>query len=151
MIDQIVPDISIPATGGKDFRLSDYRGKTLLIYFYPKDSTAGCTTEAQEFRDLYPDFVQAGCLLVGVSRDSVRSHENFRSKQNLPFALLSDTDEQMCTQFSVIKEKKLYGKRVRGIERSTFIIDKKGVLRREWRGVKVPGHAQDVLDFVKTL
>ena len=151
MIDQIVPDISIPATGGKDFRLSDCRGKTVLVYFYPKDSTPGCTTEAQEFRDLYPAFVQAGCVVVGVSRDSIRSHENFRSKQDLPFALLSDADERLCTQFSVIKEKKLYGKLVRGIERSTFIIDKKGVLRREWRGVKAPGHAQVVLDFVTTL
>ena len=151
MINQIVPDISIPATGGMDFRLSAYRGKTVLIYFYPKDSTPGCTTEAQEFRDLYPAFVQAGCVVFGVSRDSIRSHENFRSKQELPFDLLSDADEQLCTQFSVIKEKKLYGKPVRGIERSSFVIDRTGVLRREWRGIKAPGHAQDVLDFVTTL
>ena len=151
MINQIVPDISIPATGGKDFRLSDCRGKTVLLYFYPKDSTPGCTTEAQQFRDLYPDFLKAGAQIVGVSRDSVRSHENFKLKQDLPFDLLSDSDEQLCTQFSVIKMKSMYGKQVRGIERSTFVIDGKGVLRHEWRGVKVPGHAQDVLDFVKTL
>ena len=114
-------------------------------------STPGCTTEAQQFRDLYPDFLASDCVVVGVSRDSLRSHENFKSKQNLPFALLSDSDEALCTQFAVIKEKKLYGKLVRGIERSTFVIDAKGILRREWRGIKVPGHAQDVLDFVRTL
>ncbi len=151
MIDQIVTDFSLPATGGKDFTLSDWRGKKIVIYFYPKDSTPGCTTEAQQFRDLYPAFVEAGGEVVGVSRDSIRSHENFRSKQNLPFALLSDTDERLCKQFSVIKEKKMYGKLVRGIERSTFVIDGHGVLRHEWRGVKVPEHAQAVLDVVKSL
>ena len=151
MNDTIITDFDLPATGDKRFRLSLNRDKTVIIYFYPKDSTPGCTTEAQQFRDLYPEFVEAGCTIVGVSRDSIRSHENFKAKQDLPFDLLSDADEQLCMQFSVIKEKKLYGKLVRGIERSTFVIDGKSVLKREWRGVKAPGHAQDVLDFVKTL
>jgi len=151
MIDENVADFSLPATGGKDFRLSDCRGRTVVVYFYPKDSTPGCTTEAQEFRDAHAAFVHAGATVVGVSRDSLRAHENFRSKQELPFDLLSDSDEILCTQFGVIKDKKLYGKPVRGIERSTFVIDGSGVLRREWRGVKAPGHAQEVLDFVKTL
>jgi len=151
MIDQTVAEFSLPATGEKTVSLADFRNRILVLYFYPKDSTPGCTTEAQQFRDLYPDFLKAGAQIVGVSRDSVRSHENFKLKQDLPFDLLSDADEQLCTQFSVIKMKSMYGKQVRGIERSTFVIDGNGVLRREWRGVKVPGHAQDVLDFVKTL
>jgi peroxiredoxin Q/BCP len=151
MIDQAVNDFTLPATGGQDFSLAAARGKTLVLYFYPKDSTPGCTTEAQQFRDLYPAFLAAGCTIVGVSRDSLRAHDNFRAKQNLPFDLLSDSEETLCTQFAVIKEKKLYGKLVRGIERSTFVIDANGILRREWRGIKVPGHAQDVLDFVRTL
>jgi peroxiredoxin Q/BCP len=151
MINQTVNDFTIPATGGKEFTLSEVRGKTLVLYFYPKDSTPGCTTEAQEFRDLYPEFLQAGCLIFGISRDSLKSHENFKSKQNLPFELLSDADEALCQQFAVIKEKKLYGKLVRGIERSTFAIAGNGTLLREWRGIKAPGHAQEVLDFVKTL
>ena len=147
----IVPEFQLPATGGQLFSLAAVRGKTLVLYFYPKDSTPGCTTEAQQFRDLHDEFVQAGCVIAGVSRDSVKSHENFKAKQNLPFTLISDADETLCTQFAVIKEKKLYGKLVRGIERSTFVIDGQGVLRREWRGVKTPGHAQEVLDFIKTL
>ncbi len=151
MIDQPVADFTLPATGGQNFSLSACRGKTVVLYFYPKDSTPGCTTEAQQFRDLHDAFAGAGCIVAGVSRDSLRSHENFKTKQELPFALISDTGEALCTQFSVIKQKKLYGKEVRGIERSTFVIDGKGVLRREWRGVKVPGHAQEVLDYVKTL
>lgn len=148
MIDTMITDFELPATGGKLFRLSDLRGNTLVIYFYPKDSTPGCTSEAQQFRDLYPDFIKAGCVVVGVSRDSIRSHENFRAKQNLPFALLSDADEMLCTQFSVIRMKSMYGKQARGIERSTFVIDGQGVLRREWRGVKTQGHAQEVLNYV---
>ena len=147
----IVPEFQLPATGGQLFSLAAVRGKTLVLYFYPKDSTPGCTTEAQQFRDLHDEFVQAGCVIAGVSRDSVKSHENFKAKQNLPFTLISDADETLCTQFAVIKEKKLYGKLVRGIERSTFVIDGQGVLRHEWRGVKAPGHAQEVLDFIKTL
>jgi len=151
MIDQPVADFSLPATGGKDFTLAAARGRALVIYFYPKDSTPGCTTEAQQFRDLYPDFAAAGCNVVGVSRDSLRSHESFKSKQELPFDLLADTEEKLCARFAVIKMKSMYGKQVRGIERSTFVLDGKGVLRREWRSIKAPGHAQEVLDFVKTL
>ena len=146
-----IPEFQLPATGGQPFSLAAVRGKTLVLYFYPKDSTPGCTTEAQQFRDLHDEFVQAGCVIAGVSRDSVKSHENFKAKQSLPFTLISDADETLCTQFAVIKEKKLYGKLVRGIERSTFVIDGQGVLRHEWRGVKAPGHAQEVLDFIKTL
>ena len=151
MIDRIVDDFTSPATGGKTFHLKDYAGKTVILYFYPKDSTPGCTTEAMQFRDLHADFVRAGCVIAGVSRDGLRSHENFKAKQELPFDLLADTEEKLCTQFSVIKDKKLYGNPVRGIERSTFVIDGNGVVRREWRGVKAQGHAQEVLDFVKTL
>ena len=151
MNETMIPDFELPSTGGTPFRLSEQAGKTLVIYFYPKDSTPGCTTEAQQFRDLYPEFVAAGCVVVGVSRDSLRSHQNFKAKQELPFELLSDTDEALCTQFAVIKQKTMYGKQVRGIERSTFVIDGERTLRREWRAVKVPGHAQEVLDFVRTL
>ena len=146
-----IPEFQLPATGGQPFSLAAVRGKTLVLYFYPKDSTPGCTTEAQQFRDLHDEFVQAGCVIAGVSRDSVKSHENFKAKLNLPFELISDTDESLCAQFAVIKEKKLYGKLVRGIERSTFVIDGQGVLRHEWRGVKAPGHAQEVLEFIITL
>jgi len=151
MLDTKLPDFSLPATGGQTFRLAAHAGKVVVIYFYPKDSTPGCTTEAQQFRDLYAQFVAVDAEILGISRDSVKSHENFKIKQNLPFALGSDTDEAVCTLFSVMKMKNMYGKQVRGIERSTFVVDRGGVLRREWRGVKVPGHAQEVLDFVKTL
>ena len=151
MIDQVVTDFTLAATGEKELSLSAFRNQKVVLYFYPKDSTPGCTTEAQQFRDLHPEFVKTGSVVLGVSRDSIRSHENFKLKQNLPFDLLSDSEELLCQQFSVIKEKKLYGKPVRGIERSTFVIDGQGVLRKEWRGVKAPGHAQEVLDFIKTL
>jgi len=151
MSDPQVTDFTLPATSGQSFTLSAQRGKTVVLYFYPKDSTPGCTTEAQQFRDLYPEFLAAGALVLGVSRDSLKSHENFKLKQELPFELLCDKEETLCQQFEVIKMKKMYGKEVRGIERSTFVIDEKGVLRKEWRGVKVPGHAQEVLDFVKSL
>lgn len=151
MIDSVVNNFESPATGGKPFRLSDHQGRIVVLYFYPKDSTPGCTTEAQQFRDLHTEFAAAGAVIAGVSRDSLRSHENFKTKQELPFELLSDTEEKLCTQFAVIKDKKLYGKPVRGIERSTFIIDRSGVLRREWRGVKAEGHAREVLDFVRTI
>ena len=146
-----VNDFELPSTGGKTFRLSEQGNKSVVIYFYPKDSTPGCTTEAQQFRDLHPEFEAAGCIVVGVSRDSLSSHENFKRKQDLPFELLSDSEELLCSQFSVIKEKKLYGKLVRGIERSTFAIDGSGLLKREWRGVKAPGHAQEVLEFINSL
>lgn len=146
-----VADFSLPSTGNQTFTLSSARGKHLVIYFYPKDNTPGCTTEAQQFRDLYPAFRKANCEIVGVSRDSMRSHENFKARFTLPFELLSDEDETVCTLFGVMKQKKMYGKLVRGIERSTFVIDRHGVLRHEWRGLKADGHAQEVLDLVKTL
>ena len=151
MSKQAVPDFTLPATGGNDFTLSSVRGQSLVIYFYPKDNTPGCTTESQHFRDLYEDFRKAGSEVVGISRDSIKSHENFKARFTLPFALLSDAEEKACTQFGVIKLKNMYGKQVRGIERSTFVLDSEGVLLREWRGVKIPGHVQEVLDFVKAL
>ena len=151
MLNEPAPDFELPATGGKTFRLSGALGKTLVIYFYPKDNTPGCTAEGVQFRDLYPQFEKLGCAIYGVSRDSIKSHENFKAKMGFPFELLSDTDETACKLFGVIKMKNMYGKKVRGIERSTFVIDARGVVRREWRGVKVPGHAQEVLEFVKTL
>ena len=151
MLDSQIPNFSLPATSGQTFTLNEQSGKIVVIYFYPKDSTPGCTTEAQQFRDLHEQFVTVDAVLLGISRDSVKSHENFKAKQNLPFELGSDGDEAVCTLFGVMKMKNMYGKQVRGIERSTFVIDKSGVLRREWRGVKIPGHAQEVLDFVTTL
>lgn len=151
MSENTVADFSLPATGGQTFTLSAARGKHLVIYFYPKDNTPGCTTEAQQFRDLYENFQQANCEVVGISRDSIKSHENFKTRFTLPFALLSDADEIACNLFGVIKQKNMYGKQVRGIERSTFVIDSHGVLRREWRGLKADGHAREVLDFVSTL
>lgn len=151
MTNPAIADFTLPSTGGTDFSLSAARGKALVIYFYPKDNTPGCTTESQNFRDLYPKFQQARCEVVGISRDSIKSHENFKAKFSLPFALLSDAEEQACTQFGVLKLKKLYGKEVRGIERSTFVLDQHGVLRHEWRGVKVDSHAAEVLKFVQSL
>lgn len=145
------PDFTLPSTGDQQFSLAAQRGKAVAIYFYPKDNTPGCTTESGNFRDLYPQFAAAGCVVVGISRDSIKSHEGFKAKLELPFALLSDKEEVACNAFGVIKQKKLYGKDVRGIERSTFIVDAAGNLCREWRGVKVPGHAQEVLDFIKSL
>lgn len=149
-VDKPVPDFTAPATGG-DFTLSSLKGKKVVLYFYPKDNTPGCTREGMEFRDLYPKFKKAGATIVGVSRDSLRSHENFKTKLELPFTLISDSDEALCTLFNVIKMKKMYGKEVRGIERSTFLIDADGVLRQEWRGLKVPGHVEEVLEAVQAL
>ncbi|MEW5889638.1 MAG: peroxiredoxin [Pseudomonadota bacterium] len=151
MIGKAVPDFSLPGTSNLAFSLSSARGKPLVLYFYPKDNTPGCTTEAQQFRDLHDEFVRVGCAIYGISRDSVKSHEGFKKKLALPFELLSDVEERACGLFGVIKMKNMYGKQVRGIERSTFVIDAAGVLRREWRGVKVPGHAAEVLEFVNTL
>ena len=144
-------DAELPTTGGRPFSFAAYRGHPLVLYFYPKDNTPGCTTEAQEFRDLYAGFAAAGVALLGVSRDSLASHEKIKDRQNLPFDLVADVDETLCARFAVIKEKKLYGKPVRGVERSTFVFAPTGELVKEWRGVKVPGHAQQVLDFVRTL
>jgi peroxiredoxin Q/BCP len=146
-----VADFSLPATNGQTFTLSAAHGKHLVIYFYPKDNTPGCTTQAQQFRDLYAQFQKAHCEIVGISRDSLKSHENFKLKFALPFALLSDAHEIACTLFGVIKIKSMYGKQVRGIERSTFVFDKEGLLRHEWRGLKASGHAQEVLNFVTSL
>lgn len=146
-----VPDFTAPSTSNKIFRLSELRGKPLVLYFYPKDNTPGCTDEGRQFASLYGDFQKHQCAVFGISRDSLRSHENFKEKMAFPFDLLSDPDEQLCTMFDVIKMKNMYGKKVRGIERSTFMIDGDGVLRREWRRVKVPGHAAEVLSAVKSL
>ena len=145
-----VKDFSLPSTGGS-FKLSDQRGKKLVVYFYPKDNTPGCTLEGADFRDRHKEFRKAGAEVVGVSRDSIKSHEGFKAKMKFPFELLSDAEEELCAQFGVIKMKNMYGKKVRGIERSTFVIDGEGRLAREWRGVKVPGHVEEVLNFVKTL
>ena len=139
-----VPDIALAGTGG-EFRLSAHAGKPLVIYFYPKDNTPGCTTEAGQFRDLHAEFTRLGCAVYGISRDSLKSHQGFKAKLGLPFDLLSDTEEAACALFDVIPMKKLYGKEVRGIERSTFLIDAAGRLAREWRGVKSDGHASEVL------
>jgi len=150
-LDQPVPDFSAPMTGDQTFQLSRLRGKTVVLYFYPKDNTPGCTTEGMQFRDLYPEFQQANAELFGLSRDSIRSHEGFKAKLEMPFELISDPDEQVCKLFGVMKNKQMYGKQVRGVERSTFVIDGSGKLVKEWRGVKVPGHVNEVLEFVKTL
>jgi thioredoxin-dependent peroxiredoxin len=151
MPDQPAPDFEIPATGDQSFRLSAMRDSPLVLYFYPKDNTPGCTDEGIQFRDLHGEFVKLKCSVFGISRDTLKSHEGFKAKMSFPFELLSDTEEIACKAFDVMKMKNMYGKQVRGIERSTFVIDKEGVLRKEWRGVKVPGHAQEVLTFVKTL
>ncbi len=146
-----VKDFSLPSTGGGTFKFSDQRGKTLVVYFYPKDNTPGCTLEGSDFRDRYGEFASAGAEVIGVSRDSVKSHEGFKAKMKFPFELLSDVDEKACTLFGVMKMKNMYGKKVRGIERSTFVLDGEGAIAREWRGVKVPGHVEEVLNFVKAL
>jgi peroxiredoxin Q/BCP len=144
-------DFELPSTGNKVFRFPNASGKNLVIYFYPKDDTPGCTTEGQDFRDAYKEFTQFGCDIVGISRDTVKSHEKFKTKMDFPFELLSDPDETVCNLFNVMKMKNMYGKQVRGIERSTFMFDATGELRREWRGVKIPGHVMEVLEFAKTL
>ena len=151
VIDQPVDDFQIPATSEKTVSLSQLKGKQVVIYFYPKDSTPGCTTEGQGFRDHYAEFQAANTEVFGVSRDSLKSHENFKAKQGFPFELLSDKDEALCQLFDVIKLKKLYGKEYLGVDRSTFLIDKDGVLRHQWHGVKVPGHVEAVLEQAKAL
>src|SRR5437762_9542724 len=150
MLGKKVADFSAPATGGA-FKLSAHKGHPVVIYFYPKDNTPGCTTEGMQFRDLHHQFVKAGAVVVGVSRDSLTSHENFKAKMEFPFELISDADEKLCAQFGVIKMKNMYGKKVRGIERSTFLIGPDGKLVREWRKVKVEGHAAEVLEAVKAI
>ena len=144
-------DFELSSTGGKTFKLSEHLGKTLVIYFYPKDSTPGCTTQGQQFRDHFTEFNASDTEIFGISRDSIKSHENFKAKFEFPFDLLSENEELACKLFDVIKMKKMYGKEVRGIERSTFVINKEGVLIREWRGVKVDGHIPEVLAFIRSL
>jgi peroxiredoxin Q/BCP len=146
-----VENFTLPATGDQTLSLSDFSDRILIIYFYPRDNTPGCTREGQDFRDLYTEFSAAGADILGVSRDSVKTHDNFRNKHEFPFHLLSDSDETLCKQFDIIHEKSLYGRKYMGIVRSTFLIDAKGVLRQEWRKVRVPGHAGAVLDAVKAL
>ena len=149
---QPVDDFELPATSGKIFRLSDFKDKAhVVLYFYPKDSTPGCTTEGQDFRDAYAQFQAAETVVFGISRDSLKSHENFREKQQFPFELLSDTQEMACQLFDVIKLKNMYGKQVRGIERSTFLMDKHGILRQQWRKVSVKDHVAAVLTAAKSL
>ena len=151
MLGKQIPDFSALATNGATFTLSDHLGHPVVLYFYPKDNTPGCTTEGADFRDLHPQFAKLGAVVAGVSRDSLKSHEGFKAKMGFPFPLVSDVDEKLCAQFGVIKMKNMYGKKVRGIERSTFLIGPDGTLVQEWRGVNVPGHAAAVLEAVKAL
>ncbi len=146
-----IPDFKLPGTSDAEFRMADKKGKIVVLYFYPKDNTPGCTRESQDFRDLYPEFAGAGAEIYGISRDSLKSHDNFKAKYSLPFELLSDADETACKLFDVIKEKFMYGRKVLGIERSTFLVGKDGVLVREWRKVRVNGHAEEVLEAVRAL
>ena len=151
ILNMTVPDFSAEMTGGHGFRLSEHRGKKVVLYFYPKDNTPGCTAESLQFRDLHDRFTRAGAEIFGISRDSLRSHDGFKGKLGLPFELISDTDETVCTMFDVIVMKSLYGKKVRGVERSTFVIDADGKIVKEWRGVKVPGHVDEVLELIEAL
>ncbi len=146
-----IPYFEIPATSGLVFNPTACKGRKLVMYFYPKDSTPGCTVETMEFRDTIDAFTQANTLIVGISRDNLRSHDNFKGKLELPFELVADTEEVLCQMFHVMKMKNMYGKQVRGIERSTFLIDEEGVLRHEWRGLKIPGHVQEVLKAAQSL
>ncbi|MDP9665724.1 peroxiredoxin [Pseudomonas sp. xss_1] len=150
-LDQPVPDFTAQATSGQTVSLSALKGRQVVVYFYPKDSTPGCTTQGQGFRDQHGAFEAANTVVLGVSRDGMKSHENFKAKQGFPFELISDKDEALCQLFDVIKLKKLYGKEYMGVDRSTFLIDKDGVLRQQWRGVKVPGHVDAVLTAAQTL
>ena len=155
-LNQIVTDIHLQMTTDtageyQPFKLSDYRGKKVILYFYPKDSTPGCTNESIAFRENYPSFTQANTVIFGISRDSLKSHDRFKANLELPFELISDPEEALCRQFDVIKQKMMYGKQVVGIERSTFVIDAKGTLIHEWRKVKVDGHVDEVLAFVRAL
>ena len=151
MLNTPVNDFELPATSGKTFQLSQHLGRITVLYFYPKDATPGCTTQGVQFRDAYADFQANNTEIFGISRDTLKSHENFKAKFSFPFELLSDTEELACHLFNVIKMKNMYGKQVRGIERSTFVINQAGTLVREWRGVKVDGHVAEVLAFINTL
>lgn len=151
MLNAPCPTLKLPATSGGTFDTEALKGQSFVLYFYPKDSTPGCTTEGGDFRDAHAQFLAAGCQVFGISRDSIKSHENFKAKQSYPFELVSDPEEIACKAFDVIKMKKLYGKEVLGVERSTFVINRTGTIVREWRGVKVPGHVAEVLAFVQAL
>ena len=146
-----IPDLTLPANGGREVGFKDYKGKKLVVYFYPKDNTPGCTQEGQDYRDLYKQFQKAGADIVGISKDSVKSHDNFVAKYEFPFTLLADTEGKACDAFGAIVEKSLYGRKYMGIDRCTWLFDDKGKLRQVWRGVKVKGHAAAVLDAVKAL
>jgi peroxiredoxin Q/BCP len=150
-VNKALPDFEAVATGGVKFTPPAFLGRTVVLYFYPKDGTPGCTTEAMQFRDRHKDFVKAGAVVFGVSRDNMNSHDKFKSSLELPFELIADTEEKLCHMFGVVKNKIMYGKKVKGIERSTFLIDPQGVLRAEWRGIKVAGHVDEVLKAVKLL
>ncbi|QDQ25010.1 peroxiredoxin [Chitinimonas arctica] len=147
----VVPDLELPMTGDQAFNTAALRGTPYVLFFYPKDNTPGCTTESGDFRDRHEAFLAAGCRLYGVSRDGMKSHENFKAKLAMPFELVSDPDETLCNAFGVMKMKNMYGKQVRGVERSTFVVDGEGQVVKEWRGLKVPGHVDDVLAFVQTM
>ena len=147
-IGDLLPSCSVPATTGLTFEPNAFLGKKLVLYFYPKDATPGCTVEAGNFRDTIEKFSQANAVIVGVSRDSMKSHESFKAKHELPFELVADTEEVLCSIFNVMKMKNMYGKQVRGLDRSTFLFDSKGILRQEWRGIRVPGHVEEVLKTV---
>ena len=150
-INKKLPNFECPATGELNFSLKDYVGKKVVLYFYPKDNTPGCTVESKDFRDLHPEFEQENTVILGVSRDNLNSHEKFKKKFNFSFELLSDTEESLCKKFDVIKEKNLYGRKYMGIERSTFLIGEDGKLKAEWRKVKVKNHATEVLEKIRNL
>ena len=150
-VNKPVPEFEAAATGGVKFTPQAYAGKIVVLYFYPKDNTPGCTTEAMQFRDQFKDFQKAGAVVFGVSRDNMASHERFKQQLGLPFELIADTEEKLCHMFGVVKNKIMYGKKVKGIERSTFLVGSDGMLKQEWRGLKVPGHVDDVLKAVKLL
>jgi thioredoxin-dependent peroxiredoxin len=145
------PNFSAPMTGGSDFKTTAMKGKKFVLYFYPRDNTPGCTTEGQEFAEMHKQFIKAGVEVFGISRDTMKSHDNFKAKMGFPFELIADPDETVCNLFGVMKDKNMYGKKARGIERSTFLVDAKGNIAQEWRGVKVPGHVAEVLKAAQAL
>ena len=151
VVNKPLPEFEAVATGGLKVTNTSHVGNAVVLYFYPKDNTPGCTTEAMQFRDKHKEFVKAGAIVFGVSRDNMKSHEDFKTKLELPFELVADTEEKMCHMFGVVKNKIMYGKKVKGIERSTFLVDANGILAQEWRGLKVPGHVDEVLKSVKAL
>ena len=151
VVNKPLPEFEANATGGIKLSKTSHLGQVMVLYFYPKDNTPGCTTEAMQFRDKYKDFVKAGAVVFGVSRDNMASHDSFKTKLELPFELIADTEEKMCHMFGVVKNKIMYGKKVKGIERSTFLVNPEGILVQEWRGLKVPGHVEEVLKAVKIL